>query len=136
MREGIETFEERTKQFAIQAIKLCGRLEEVRGLRQLSWQLADSSGSVAANHRAMRRARSDREFAAKLQIVNEEIDESVLWLEIAEAVLENADARISELHREGLELRSMFAAARKTTRRRLRGKTSNKQNPPRPDAAL
>src|SRR3954463_3033842 len=70
MREGLDEFEGRTKQFAIDAIKLCGRLEEVRGLRQLSWQLADSSGSVAANHRAMRRARSDREFAAKLQIVN------------------------------------------------------------------
>jgi hypothetical protein len=36
----------------------------------------------------MRRARSDREFAAKLQVVNEEIDEAQLWLEIADAVIE------------------------------------------------
>jgi hypothetical protein len=42
MRDGIEQLEERSKQFAVAVIKLCGRLEDVRELRQLSWQLADS----------------------------------------------------------------------------------------------
>jgi hypothetical protein len=68
--------------------------------------------------------------------VNEEIDESVLWLEISEAVLTTPDAVIRDLHREGIELRSMFAAARKTTRRRLRKKTGKATHPPGPDADM
>ena len=82
----LDRLEERTKQFAIAVIRLCAELEGARGVRQLAWQLSDSAGSVAANHRAMRRARSTREFAAKLQIVNEEVDEAALWLAIARAV--------------------------------------------------
>lgn len=131
-RADIDQFEERTKQFAIDVVWLCTRLEEVRGLRQVAWQLSDSAGSVAANHRAMRRARSRKEFKAKLQIVNEEIDESVLWLEIAAAVLDRWRTQpgvvpptismtrdeLSGPLREGGELRSMFAKARRTTRNR------------------
>jgi four helix bundle protein len=82
----LDALEDRTKQFAIRAIKVATILEGRPGLRHVSWQLAKAAGSVAANHRAVRRSRSDAEFAAKLQIVNEEIDESVLWLEIADAI--------------------------------------------------
>jgi four helix bundle protein len=88
MREWIDQFEERTKQFAIDVVCLCDELGELPALRHVAWQLDDAAGSVASNHRAMRRARSDREFAAKLQVVNEEIDEAQLWLEIADAVIE------------------------------------------------
>jgi four helix bundle protein len=101
-----------------------------RGLRHVAWQLADAAGSVASNHRAMRRSRSEREFAAKLQIVNEEVDESALWLEIALAVLErigqgpaasSANSSVSRddvstILREARELRSIFAKARATLR--------------------
>ena len=80
-----------------------------------------------------RRARSDREFAAKLQIVNEEIDESVLWLEIADAVLADPDAQVRRLEQEGIELRSIFAKARKTTRKRLK---KRKDYAPGPDAGM
>jgi four helix bundle protein len=67
----------------------------------------------------MRRARSTREFAAKLQIVNEEIDETVLWLEILEAVLADIPATLKPVMAEGIELRSIFARARATTRERF-----------------
>ncbi len=82
VRKGLDQLEDRTKRFAIEAARLCAKLEGVRGLLQVAWQLA-AAGSVASNHRATRRSRSEREFAAKLQIVNEEVDESTLWLEIA-----------------------------------------------------
>ena len=48
----------------------------------ISKQIVRSSTSVGANYRASQRARSDREFIAKLQIVLEESDESLYWLEI------------------------------------------------------
>jgi four helix bundle protein len=37
---------------------------------------------VAANYRAACRARSDKEFISKMNIVLEEADETVFWLEI------------------------------------------------------
>ncbi len=111
---------------------MCADLEARRGLRHVAWQLADAAGSVAANHRAMRRARSDREFAAKLQIVDEEVDESVLWFEIAIGVVDrlvagcespgrpsvDRGALLAGL-REATELRAIFASAKRRLRRRI-----------------
>ena len=45
-------------------------------------QLLRSSTSVSANYRALSRARSKAEFISKLGIVEEETDESVLWIEM------------------------------------------------------
>jgi four helix bundle protein len=118
MRDSIDQFEARTKAFAVASIRLCAELERLPGIRFVIDQLARSAGSVAANHRAMRRARSDREFAAKLQIVNEEIDEAVLWVEIIDEVRPDYRGRLKPVLLEGIELRSMFAAARGTLRRR------------------
>jgi four helix bundle protein len=118
LRDGLDQLEERTKQFTIEAIRLCITLEALAGLRNVAWQLTKCSGSVGANHRAMRRARSRREFSAKLQIVNEEIDEAVFWLEVVRALYPNAVDELPRLHREGMELRSIFAKARSTLRSR------------------
>jgi four helix bundle protein len=118
MRTGLDALEDRTKSFTVDAIQLCIALERLPGLRQLTWQLVDSAGSVGSNHRAMRRARSTREFASKLQIVNEEIDESVFWLEVAHTLYPQTGAELPALLNEGRELRSIFAKARSTTRLR------------------
>ena len=118
MRSDLDLLEGRTKQFTISVIGLCIALEALPGLRQLAWQLNDSAGSVGSNHRAMRRARSDREFAAKLQIVNEEIDESVFWMEVADAIHPGGAKELPALLCEGIELRSIFAKARATMRAR------------------
>jgi four helix bundle protein len=120
MRDGIGVLERRTKSFAIAAIRVSGPIEQTPGLRFVAGQLSRSAGSVAANHRAMRRSRSTREFAAKLQIVNEEIDESVLWLEIVDEIAPEFRPNLTPLLAEGLELRAIFARARATTRQRLR----------------
>jgi len=88
----------------------------------VTWQLIDAAGSVGANHRAMRRARSSREFSAKLQIVNEEVDETVFWLEICQAVHPASASAIASALQEGIELRSIFAKARATMRQRARAR--------------
>jgi four helix bundle protein len=118
MRDGLDALEQRTKSFAVRVLRFSGKLENVAGLRQLSFQLARSAGSVAANHRAMRRARSTREFSAKLQIVNEEIDESALWLEVSSELCADVRSEVGPLLAEALELRAIFAKARATTRSR------------------
>jgi four helix bundle protein len=77
-------------------------------------QLLRSATSVAANYRAVCRARSKAEFAAKLNIVIEEADESLFWLElIAESGMLPVE-RLSELLKEADELTAIFVASRKT----------------------
>lgn len=77
MYDRIDALEDRTRQFATHAIQYAGRLRTTPTLWHVADQLAKSAGSVGANHRAMRRARSRREFASRLQTVVEEADESV-----------------------------------------------------------
>src|SRR6185436_2607527 len=113
MREWIDRLEKRTAQFAEDVISLCKRTRPVPGLEDASKQLIRSANSVASNHLVMRRGRSDREFAAKLQIVNEEIVESVGWLELIDKVLDKPDVIVRDLGREARELRAIFGKAKK-----------------------
>ena len=125
MARDLDALEHRTKQFTIDVVRLCNLLEGLPGVRQLTWQLVASAGSVGSNHRAMRRARSTREFAAKLQIVNEEIDESVFWLQVISAVHPlAAQERMKVISGEAVELRNIFARARGTLRRGADGSES------------
>jgi four helix bundle protein len=120
MREWIDELEDRTKAFGVRTIKLAERLLATCVPRSVVWQLIDSATSVAANHRACRRARSTSELVSKLSVVQEEADESVLWLETIQSVaLEPATREeVAGLKREAMELRAIFATARATAKRR------------------
>ena len=74
----------RTKQFSLLVLNLVEKLPNSISSRVIINQLAKSATSVGANYRAACRARSDREFIAKLNIVLEEADETQYWLEIIE----------------------------------------------------
>ena len=114
--EQLDQLEERTKQFTIRVIRFCEQLDGVRVLRRVIDQLTDAAGSVGSNHRAMRRARSRREFVAKLCVVVEESDECVFWLEVTAAIRPGA-AGLEALLAESREIRAIFMKARATTRR-------------------
>jgi four helix bundle protein len=77
-----EELKARTKLFAASIVKLVRTLPADPITREIGIQLVRSSGSVAANYRASCRSRSRAEFVAKLGIVEEEADESGLWLEL------------------------------------------------------
>jgi four helix bundle protein len=72
--------------------------------------------AVAANYRAVGRARSRAEFIAKMGIVVEETDEIVFWLElIAEGHLVPS-SRLADLQKEANELLAIFAASQHTVK--------------------
>ncbi len=77
-----EQLRERTKSFALRIVKLFRALPKSTEAQVLGKQLLRCGTSVAANYRAACRARSRAEFVAKLGIVLEEVDESVLWIEM------------------------------------------------------
>ena len=80
-------------------------------------QLLRCGTSVAANYRAACRGRSRAEFAARLGIVVEEADESILWLELLEDAGVMAHERLDALQREARELKALFTASQHTSRR-------------------
>ncbi len=77
-----EELKSRTKVFALQVIRVFKALPRNEEARTLGKQMLRSGTSVAANYRAVCRSRSKAEFLARLGVVVEEIDETVLWLEL------------------------------------------------------
>src|SRR5687768_6412605 len=112
-----QDLKDRTKKFAIQTIHFVNGLPQNRSNNVLSNQLLRSCTSVAANYRASLRARSTAEFLSKLNIVLEESDESLFWLEMIEETNNlNDNKTVKELLVESNELTSIFAASLKTAR--------------------
>ncbi len=73
---------ERTKQFSLDIINLVESIDYSMTKKVVTNQLVRSATSVGANYRAAGRARSDKEFRSKMNIVLEEADECCFWLEI------------------------------------------------------
>ncbi len=68
---------------------------------------------MAANYRAVGRARSEKERFAKLSIVVEEVDETLFWLEIVESLKLLSPEKISYLKACTEEILKATAAYRK-----------------------
>jgi four helix bundle protein len=118
---------DRSKRFAISIVRFSRELPDQWHVRVIGRQLLRSGTSVAANHRACGRARSDREFCAKMGVVVEEADESQLWLEllvVASPSLRSAD--YERLANEATELTAIFTASHRTARENLRKRAANR----------
>jgi four helix bundle protein len=79
-----EVMKQKTRQFAIDVGILTQGLPESAVNRAYCNQIIRSSSSVGANYRASRRAKSNADFINKLKIVEEELDESLFFLELLE----------------------------------------------------
>jgi four helix bundle protein len=111
-----EELKKRTKQFAIRIIKLFRSLPRTEEARVIGKQMLRSGTSVAANYRAVCRARSKAEFVAKVGVVVEESDETVLWLELLVDTQIVSGNRMANLLSEANELLAIFAASQHTAR--------------------
>ena len=108
---------QRTKTFALRIIKMSRTIPKSDDAgRVMAKQIIRSGTSVAANYRATCRARSKAEFIAKIGTVEEEADETALWLELLAESGIIADRKLSALLREANDLTAIMAASRKTAR--------------------
>ena len=112
-----EEFKVRTKTYALRVIKVVDALPRDVVAKTLGHQLLRSGTSVAANYRAAVRARSPADFIAKMGIVEEECDESLLWMELLIESGRIEQTRLAELMREGREILAIPVASNKTARR-------------------
>ena len=108
---------QRTKQFSIECGYLVSSLNNNIINNAYSAQLIRSSSSVGANYRATKRAKSKADFINKLKIVEEELDESLFFLEMIVEFNKNKRDKIVILYREGEELLKIVVASIKTLRR-------------------
>ena len=110
----------RTKKFALSIIKLAANLPNNRVGWTFTDQIVRSSTSVAANYRAVCRAKSDKDFISKMETVIEEADETLFWLEMMEeSKIMIDDFGLMNLKVEANELVSIFVASVKTVKNRL-----------------
>ena len=105
---------QRTKTFALRILDLADALPRTRSGNVIAGQIVRSGTSVAANYRALCRAKSRADLVNKTSIVEEEADESCFWLELLIDRGLLALRRVQPLLKEANELTAIFVASRKT----------------------
>ncbi|KFF08985.1 hypothetical protein IX38_00245 [Chryseobacterium luteum] len=108
-------FADKTKQLSITIIKELSKLPYNEAFAVIRKQIYRSSTSMAANYRAMCRARSKAERFSKISIVIEETDETLFWLEMLEEleyvqkeILEDMKNRTEEILKVTSSYRKML----------------------------
>ena len=111
-----EAMRERTKQFAIRVVAVVRSLPRSREGDVMGKQLLRCGTAVAANYRAVCRARSKAEFVSKMSIVVEEADETVFWMELLSDTGIVCASRLTLLLKEANELLAICAASLRTAK--------------------
>ena len=112
-----EELRDQTKEFALRVIRLFRSLPYRTDTQVLGKQVLRCGTSVAANYRAVCRARSKQEFIARIGIVAEEADESVLWLELANESGITKTELTEDLLTDARKLTAILTASQQTAKR-------------------
>ena len=107
----------RTKVFAVRIIRLFRSLPKTDEARIIGRQVLKSGTSVAANYRAVCRAKSQADFVSKMATVVEETDETLFWFELLEEAGIVKPNKLVAIKTEGAELLRIFSRSLNTARR-------------------
>jgi four helix bundle protein len=106
----------RFKVFALAVVNFTDHFQESAKYRTVKNQIIRSATSTAANYRAACRRKSPRDFIAKMGIVEEELDETMFWLEFLVGLSEDWREPITPLWKEADELLAITVTSIKTAR--------------------
>ena len=100
--------EQRTKRFALAAIKLVASPPRGAASDVLGRQVLRSATSIGANYREANRAVSRPDFTNKIGTIQKEAAETQYWLGllIESGILK--DSSVADLHKESTELLAIF----------------------------
>ena len=108
----------RNKEFVMQVIDLMDQLPKSLVNPVFSRQLIRSASSVGANYRSACRAKSHPDFINKLKIVEEELDESIYFIELIQYANKGKfDDKLAQMEKEATELLSIYVASIITAKR-------------------
>jgi len=111
-----QEFQRRTKRFGLDVITLIRSLSTDVVSTQVARQLVKSCTGVGANYRHACRAKSKADFISKMGTVEEEVDESVYWLEVLVEGRFVTQKTVDHLLDEGDQLLRMVVASINTAR--------------------
>ena len=117
-----EELKKRLKVFALRVIKLSESLPNTITGRTIANQIIRSGTSPGANYRAACLGKSDKDFINKLKMVEEELDETMYWLElIIESGIVN-EKLLNDLMTENHELLKIIISSVNTMKKKLNSK--------------
>lgn len=114
-----EILKKRTKDFSVAVAQLIQSLSYSIVNKNYSNQIVRCSSSVGANYRAACRAKSKADFIYKLKIVEEELDETMFFLELLKEFNQDHSVTIINLWKEANELLSIIVSSIKTLRKTM-----------------
>ena len=117
-----DDLKKRLKIFALRIIKLSESLPNNITGKTIGNQIIRSGTSPGANYRAACLGKSDKDFLNKLKMVEEELDETIYWLELiveSNLVKENL---LDELIKENQELFKIIVSSINTMKMKLNSK--------------
>jgi four helix bundle protein len=109
----------RLKEFALRIIKLSESLPNNVTGRTLGNQIIRSGTSPGANYRSACLGKSDKDFLNKLKMVEEELDETLYWLEL---IVESGlikEQLLKDLMNENQELLKIIVSSIITMKKKL-----------------
>jgi len=109
---------QRTKNVAIEVAKLCEKLTYNLINKTYIEQILRSSASIGSNYRAACRAKSTKDFIYKLQVVKEESDETMYFLELLAEFNEKFKAEMRNIYRTTEIVLKVIVASVKTTQKK------------------
>jgi len=111
--------QKRTMGLAVEVVKLTKSLPYSQEGKIITNQIIRCASSTAANYRASCRAKSRKDFIAKMGIVEEECDETIFWLEFMNEI-RIIDPQISDrIKKEANTILSIVVASIKTASKGL-----------------
>jgi len=110
------TLRDRTRAFALQVIGLYAGLPKTTVAQVIGKQMLRAGTSVGAHHREAVRSRSDAEFVSKIEGAQQELEETMYWLELATAERLAPVDRLDAARIEADELMAMLAASARTVK--------------------
>jgi len=111
-----DELKQRTRRFGVAVIRLCRSIPRTYEARVIARQLVRSGTSIGANYYSACRARSRPEFLSKLNIVLEEADETLYWLDLLIESDLISPAKVQSLRNEANELVAIFVASLRTAK--------------------
>jgi len=113
-----EILKNRTKNIALMVWQNCQKMDDK--FYDFKRQLIRCSSSVGANYRAACRAKSSRDFLNKLKIVEEELDETMFFIELMIELKPEMKSLWEEVYNESEELLKIIVKSIGTVRTKLK----------------
>ena len=119
--------QERMTAFAVRIVKMVDSMPSTVAGLAIARQIIRSGTSPSANYRAACLAKSDKDFANKMKMVEEELDETCHWLEIIMRSEIMPITRLQPLYQESKELLSIIVRSIVTTKTRMKVDTDSRK---------